>query len=84
MNTLFKRVLAVAIGILTLGMSAAYSQSVKDIERESLSAFTGIKLGGDFVLDLRYGTLENDELVGVEGSSRRATARRASTSRAAC
>ena len=56
MNTLFKRVLAVAIGILTLGMSAAYSQSVKDIERESLSAFTGIKLGGDFVLDLRYGT----------------------------
>ena len=56
MNTLFKRVLAVAIGILALGATAAYSQSLKEIDQPSLSAFTGIKLGGDFVLDLRYGT----------------------------
>ena len=55
MKRLVYKILTVAIGILALGCSAALAQSLRDIDKQNLSAFNGITLGGDFTLEIRYG-----------------------------
>ena len=56
MRPLVYKILAVAIGILSLGYSAAFAQSPRDIEKNNLSVFTGITLGGEFTLEVKYGS----------------------------
>ena len=46
---------ALTIGVLALGNSIAQAQSLRDIEKENLSAFSSITLGGDFTLEVHYG-----------------------------
>jgi Protein of unknown function (DUF2807). len=56
MRPLVYKILAVSIGIFALGYSAAFAQSPRDIEKNNLSVFTGITLGGDFTLEVNYGS----------------------------
>ena len=56
MRPLVYKILAVVTGIFALGYSAAFAQSPRDIEKNNLSVFTGITLGGEFTLEVKYGS----------------------------
>lgn len=55
MRQLVYKILAIAVGIFALGSSVAFSQSLRDVEKDNLPVFTGISLGGEFTLEIRYG-----------------------------
>jgi len=55
MKQLVFRILAIVIGMTALGCSIAGAQSLKEIEKDELAAFSAITLGGDFTLELHDG-----------------------------
>jgi len=55
MKGLAYKILTLVIGIVALGGPVCSAQALRDVEKNNLSVFTGISLGGDFTLEVRYG-----------------------------
>ena len=55
MKALRNSLIAFAVCIVTLVSVPLSAQSVQESVREELPAFSGIRLGGDFTLEIRYG-----------------------------